>query len=47
MCVSGALVSLDRGQLVPMARKEMEDLRRLLSERLGLSWGRVHIHISC
>lgn len=49
MCISGALVALDRGMLVPpgaqalrglsraarMARKEMEDLRRLLAERLG------------
>lgn len=32
MCISGADLTLDRGMLVPMARKEMEDLRKLLSE---------------
>eukprot|EP00435_Cladocopium_sp_Y103_P002944 s2186_g1.t1 len=32
MCVTGANLTLDRGMLVPMTRKEMEELRKLLSE---------------
>lgn len=32
MCISGASLTLERNQLVPLARKEMEDFRKLLSE---------------
>lgn len=32
MCITGIDLILDRGMLVPMTRKEMEDFRKLLSE---------------
>ncbi|CAE7202442.1 unnamed protein product [Symbiodinium natans] len=32
MCVTGANLSVERGSLIPMARMQMEDVRRLLAE---------------